>query len=74
MSEVVNKVLVTVDKYIPEMSLKQLGFTYSTCGPFAKNKETIEKFIRQEIQILLTEASLIKPVFNMIFLMVNQKI
>ena len=74
MNEVVNKVLVTVDKYIPEMSLKQLGFTYSTCGPFTKNKETIEKFIRQEIQILLTEASLIKPVFNMICLMVNQKI
>ena len=74
MNEVVNKVLVAGHKYMPEMPLKQLGFTYSTCGSFTKNKETIEKFIRQEIQILLTETSLIKPVFNMICLMVNQKI
>ena len=26
------------------MLLKQLGFTYSACGPFTKNKERIEKF------------------------------
>ena len=26
------------------MHLKQPGFTYSTCGPFTKNKERIEKF------------------------------
>ena len=29
---------------MPEMHLKQPGFTYSTCGPFTKNKERIEKF------------------------------
>ena len=29
---------------MPEMHLKQLGFTYSACGPFAKNKEQIQKF------------------------------
>ena len=28
-----------------EMHLKQLGFTYSACGPFTKNKERIEKFM-----------------------------
>ena len=28
------------------MHLKQLGFTYSTCGPFTKNKERIEKFLQ----------------------------
>ena len=28
------------------MHLKQLGFTYSACGPFTKNKETIEKFMQ----------------------------
>ena len=26
------------------MHVKQPGFTYSTCGPFTKNKERIEKF------------------------------
>ena len=29
---------------MPEIHLKQLGFTYSACGPFTKNKERIEKF------------------------------
>ena len=31
---------------MPEMHLKQPGFTYSACGPFTKNKETIEKFMQ----------------------------
>ena len=26
------------------MHLRQPGFTYSTCGPFTKNKERIQKF------------------------------
>ena len=29
---------------MPEMHLKQPGFTYSACGPFTKNKEITEKF------------------------------
>ena len=29
---------------MPEMYLKQPGFTYSACGPFTKNKERIQKF------------------------------
>ena len=31
---------------MPEMHLKQLGFTCSACGPFTKNKERIEKFMQ----------------------------
>ena len=31
---------------MPEMHLKQPGFTYSTCDPFTKNKERIEKFMQ----------------------------
>ena len=31
---------------MPEMHLKQPGFNHSTCGPFSKNKERIEKFIQ----------------------------
>ena len=41
-----NKCLLVGDKFMPEMHLKQLGFTYSTCGPFTKNKERIEKFLQ----------------------------
>ena len=29
---------------MPEMNLKQSGFTYRACGPFNKNKEKIQKF------------------------------
>ena len=29
---------------MPEMYLKQPGFTYSVCGPFTKNKERIQNF------------------------------
>ena len=29
---------------MPEMHLRQPGFSYSTCGPFTKNKERIQKF------------------------------
>ena len=44
MNEIVNKFLVARDKFIPEMHLKQPGFTYRACGPFTKNKERIQKF------------------------------
>ena len=44
MNETVNKFLLEGDKFMPEIHLKQLGFTYSACGPFTKNKERIQKF------------------------------
>ena len=39
MNEIVNKFLLDSDKFMPEMHLKQPGFTYSSRGPFTKNKE-----------------------------------
>ena len=44
MNEIVNKFLLAGDKFIPEMHLRQPGFTYSACGPFTKYKERIRKF------------------------------
>ena len=29
---------------MPEMDLRQSGFTYSACFPFTENKERIKKF------------------------------
>ena len=46
MNEVVNKFLLVGDKFMPEMHLKQSGFTYSACCSFTKNKDTIEKFMQ----------------------------
>ena len=45
-NEVVNTFLLVGDKFMPEMHLKQPGFTYSACGPFTKNKKRIEKFMQ----------------------------
>ena len=44
MIEIVNNFLLAGDKFMTEMHLKQPGFTYSTCVPFSKNKERIQKF------------------------------
>ena len=44
MKELVNKFLLAGYKFMPEMYLRQPGFTYSACGPFTKNKERIQKF------------------------------
>ena len=41
MNNIINKFLLAGDKFMPEMHLKPLGFTYSACGPFTKHKERI---------------------------------
>ena len=41
MNNIINKFLLPGDKFMPEMHLKQPGFTYSACGPFTKHKERI---------------------------------
>ena len=38
--------LLVRDIYIPEMHVKRPGFSYSACGLFTKNKETIQKFMQ----------------------------
>ena len=45
MNETVSKILIAGDKFMPEMHLRQPGFTYSACGPLEKkNKERIQRF------------------------------
>ena len=73
MNEIVNKVLVVGDKFISEMHLKQPSFTYSACGPFTQKKKELKNLRKLEIQILFIEMNLIKPIFNMIWLMEKQK-
>ena len=44
MNEIVNKILLAGDTFMPEMHLKQCGFTYNACGQSTKNNERIKKF------------------------------
>ena len=43
MNKIIKKFLGAGYKYVPEMHLKQPGFTYSACGPFTKSKKRIKK-------------------------------
>ena len=45
MNDIVNKCLLAGDKCMPEMNLRQPGFTYSAGGPFTKSKERIQRFM-----------------------------
>ena len=45
-NDIINKLLLAGDKFMPQMHLKQPQFTYSACKPFTKNKERIQKFSR----------------------------
>ena len=49
---------------MPEMYLKQLGFIYSACGRFTKNKERIEKFIKTGNANFIYKNSLNKTCFQ----------
>ena len=44
MNEIVQKFLLAGDKFMCKMLLRQTGFKYSACEPFAKNKKRIQKF------------------------------
>ena len=49
---------------MPEMHLRQLGFTYSACGPFTKNKEKIKKFKQTGDSRYIYKNELDKPCFQ----------
>ena len=66
MSEIVNKPLLVGDKIMPEMDLKQRGFTYSACASFTKNKEKIKKLNKQEIQDISIKTDQINLALNII--------
>ena len=67
MNEIINKFFLAGDKFMPEIHLKELGFTYSVCEPFTKNKEEFRNSKKQEIQTIFTEMNLIRLAFNMIW-------
>ena len=44
MNKIINKFLLTEDKFMIELHLKQPRFTYSVCRSFTKHRERIKKF------------------------------
>ena len=57
MKEIVNKFLLTGDKYMPEIHLRQPGFTYSALGHIQKIKKESKKLRKQEIYNIFIKCS-----------------
>ena len=57
MNEIVNKFLLVGDIFMPEMYIRQPGFTCSACGPFTKNKERIKNWKKQKIRDMFIKTS-----------------
>ena len=74
MNEIVNRFLLTGDKFMPEMHLRQPGFTYRASGPFTKIKKEFKNLKKKEIQAIFTKMNLIRLVFSMTWLMEILKI
>ena len=74
MNEIVNKSLLAGDKFMPQIHLKQPGFTYSACGPFTKTKKEFKNLKKQEVQTIFTKMNLIRLVFSITWLMEILKI
>ena len=49
MNEIVNKFLLVGDKFMPEIHLKQPGFTCNTCGPLLKIKKELKSFKSKDL-------------------------
>ena len=45
MNNTINKLLLAGDKFMPEIHLRQLQFTYSACEPFTKHEQRITNYI-----------------------------
>ena len=50
MNKIINKFLLTGDKFMPQFHLKQPGFTYSSCG---LNKHYIDYHYSDKIIVIV---------------------
>ena len=64
MNEIVDKFLLAGHEFMPEMHLKQPGFTYSACGLFTKIKKELKNLKKQEILAIFTKMNLDKACFQ----------
>ena len=64
MNEIVNKLLLVGDKFMPDMNLRQLQFTYRIYATFTKSKERIQKLKKQGIHDKFIKKELDKACFQ----------
>ena len=64
MNEILTNFLLVEDKFMPEMHLRQPGFTYSTCGPCTKNKERTQMFMQNRNTDFIYKNELDKACFQ----------
>ena len=64
MKKIVTKFLLAGDKFMPEIHLKQPGFTYSAFGPFTKSKERIEKIMQTRYTVFIYRNDVDKACFQ----------
>ena len=57
MNEIVKKFFLAGDTFMPEIHLRQPGFTYSACGSFRKNKEKIKKVKKKDTHDLFIKTN-----------------
>ena len=69
MNNIVDKFLKIGDKFMPEMHLRQSGFTYLLVDHLLKINKEFKNLCKQEIQIIFTRMNWIKLVFDMMWLM-----
>ena len=74
MNNIINKFLLTADRFMPEAYLKDLKVgTYSACGPFTRHKDRINKFIQTGDTNYMYKNELDKHVLLMMLLTVILK-
>ena len=55
MNDIINKFLLAGNKFMPEMHLRQPGFTYSACGPITKIKKEYKDLNKPGTQDIFTK-------------------
>ena len=58
MNNIINKFLLTTDKFTPETHLKDLKVAiYSVCGPFTHTRTELINLFKQVIQTIYTKST-----------------
>ena len=74
MNEIMNKFLLTGDKFMSQIHLKNKDLLKVLADHLQKTRKEFKNSKKQEIQTILTKMNLIKLVFNIIWLTVILKI